>query len=584
MQNFQFLIKYLKQHKYSLLIVLFALITTSITMLLIGYNFSQIIKIISINENSLKSSSKLNKEIIEINLLIFVFSLGSFIRSYFINKVSLKIQNDIKIDVYKNILSNSYSNFKKIPLAVILSILTKDIKNIGDAIVNFFSFILRNLLMLLGGFILMLSISLRLSFFVIFLFLILAICIRFLSKRLKSISQKSLQEESNILSKLEENLSAMKILHIFYKQKESSKNIELHLSSFLKIDSQRLKFRSFFFSFIIAFALSTLAFTIWIGNKEITIFRINSSETIISFIYYSILVSFSAIGISETLSQTNNYLSSIERVKKYSSTSKYDRLYLEKPLNNLDKLLDLDRNFDIEIKNLNYGYNPEKNILQNIFLKIPQGEFLGIIGFSGSGKSSLINLISRILTGYTGTVKIGGRDLLDIEEKTLRKILLLVCDEDQLFTNTIESNILFNQKYDASELQKIINICDLEDFIENAPLGIKTVLDQKNIKISAGQKQKFLLARAILLKPKILIIDEATNSIDIKGEHTILKNIRKFLPQTTIVYVTHRTSNLFLTDSIVIFNKGKLIESGSQEFLLKNSDLFKKLINQKNII
>ncbi len=577
--NYQFLIYYLKHYKYNLIVVFLGLVLTSMTTLAIGYKFSKIIKIISSHSN-IDNTQNIDLEIIQTNILILIFSIGSFLRSYFINKININIQNNIKIDVYKTLLHKEYSDFQKIPSGYILSIMTQDVKNIGDAIVNFFSFILRNFLMLIGAFILMLITSIKLSISILILFLVLILLIKLLSQKLKILSEKSRNSETENIAKIEENLSAMKILHIFHKQQYSLNDIALNFNNFININSQKLKFRSIFFSFIIIFTLSSLTFVIWLGNREVLFSHIDSNY-IISFIYYSVLVAISATSISEVLSQTNDYVSSINRINKFLQKSD-----LKKPQHANFKLENIPSNFTIKVNNLKYQYDKSKYVVSNLSFQIPESKFIGIIGFSGSGKSSLINLLSRILINYSGNIKIGDIDITEINEKLFRNIVSLVSDEDALFTDTIENNILFVNKennYDAKEFCQILDLCGINEFTKDFPLGVKTIIGQKHTTISSGQKQKILIARAMLVKPKILLIDEATNSIDIKGENKILVNLKKFLPKTTFIYVTHRTSNLYLTDLIFILHNGKLIEKGIYKDLSKNSDIFQKLVNQKNI-
>lgn len=570
------LIKYLKFHKESLIIVMMSLFSVTISLLLIGSAFKELIdKGLSQNHNI-----SINKSILYISLLIIILSIGSFFRSYFINNIAEKIGNQIKQEAYNNLINSEITTFEELKTGDIISRLSFDIDLINKFIINFLSFFIRNFIMLLGGIALMFIQSFKLSLVVVITIPLLSISLISLGKYVKALSKKALISSAIIASDIEESFTNIRAIHAFNQQKNKILSFNSHLTDYLKHSSNRLKIRALFFAISMATIFMSITMVIWIGSNDIVKGNLTAG-TMISFIYYAIIAGFSSGGIFELLSEINMPLAAIDRVFALEN-------YVSLP-NKKENYQDINVDFKnslifLEFANVNFTYKsrPNLKVLNNISFKIEPGKFVGIAGRSGSGKSTLIQLLLKFYTFNSGSIKLANYNISKINSIIIRDLIAYVPQEPSIFSGTISSNITF-AKADVSqdEIENIAKLMGITEFTTKMPDGLNTAIGEKGARLSGGQKQRIAIARALICKPEILVLDEAMSALDGESEKKLLNIIRQIMHGKIIISIAHRTSSIDLADNILVIDKGKLVANDTHSNLLLNSETYRLICQEQ---
>ena len=235
----------------------------------------------------------------------------------------------------------------------------------------------------------------------------------------------------------------------------------------------------------------------------------------------------------------------------------------------------------ISLKNVNFGYNPDTDILRNINLEIKKGEKVAFVGSSGAGKTTLVNLFSRMYDVHSGEIFIDGKNIKQIDLKDLRKLFGIVTQESILFSNTIANNIRYGSLHNITEsdIKKAAHIAYADEFIDDLPNGYNEMLNQKGCNLSGGQQQRLCIARAIVDDPPILIFDEATSALDTEAEKKVQRAIHQATKNRTVLVIAHRLSTVLSADKIVVMDKGEIIDIGKHNELLQRCDRYKTLYN-----
>lgn len=569
--NVKYIIGYVAKHIKSLCIVFIALFSVSVSLLSIGIVFRKLVD----NGMSPDRISEINISIFLLGVLIGIFAIGSFFRSYFINVVALKVISNLKSDTYKALLKVDISRYEDLKIGDIISRLGSDIDSIGNLIINFLSFFVRNLIMLLGAVVLMFIQSPKLSLLVILSVPVLLFPLLKLSKHVRKLSRAVMAEQGAIAANIDESFSGIRTLYAYNQQEYSVNKFDSKITSYIKHASKRLRLRSMFFAIAIAVIAGSITTVIWIGSIDIINGKMSSGQ-MISFIYYAIIVGMSAGGVAELFSEIQGPLAALDRVVELKNMAKISYGQQHKKI--------LGKNFSIIFKNVSFSYpaRPDILALNNISLEIKQGNFTGIVGPSGSGKSTLMQLLLKFYKNYSGIISIGDFSIDMLNDDEIRAKIAYVEQYPTIFSGTIKSNIAFsNPKASDNEINEIAKLCGITEFANSLEQGLDTEIGERGVRISGGQKQRIAIARALLYKPEILMLDEATSALDNDSEKKILKNIRSLLKGRTVISIAHRISSIESADEIFVINQGALASYGNHTHLLRSSKIYSLLYKEQ---
>ena len=569
--NIKILLGYLKNHKFNLIIVFCSLFTVALSLLGVGTIFRHLVD----NGLSTNQLNSINNAIFLTSGLIAIFAIGSFFRSYFINIVAEKITSQIRADSYADLLQREIAVFEELKIGDIISRLGSDLESVGTLITNFLSFFIRNSIMLSGAIILMFLQSAKLSMLVIFTVPLLLMPLLHLSKHIKSISRKVMAEKSDLSSFIEESFSAIRTLYAFNQQPHNLKRFNEKITTYIKHSSKRLKLRSLFFALAISAIAGSITMVIWIGSLDIINGKMTSGQ-MISFIYYAMVVGMSAGGIAELFSEIQGPLAALDRVFNLRSNTKTftNQHLVVKPHKKFENVL---QNCNISFENVKFYYPSRKDILtlDNISFNIKQNQFTAIVGKSGSGKSTIMQLLLNFYNHQAGKIKLAGHNINSYDRNFIRKIIAYTPQEPDIFSGTIRYNIMFSNP-DAKEedFQQVVHLCGIDKFANNLPAGLDTEIGEKGVRISGGQKQRIAIARALLYQPEILLLDEATSALDNESEQEILDNIKRVMYGKTVISIAHRITSIQDFDNILVIDQGKLVNSGTHKELIESCEIY----------
>ncbi|ABV75332.1 Multidrug resistance protein [Rickettsia akari str. Hartford] len=565
------MIKYLKFYKKDLIVVMVSLLSVSASLLLIGSVFRNLV------DNGLSQDHILSvdKSILYICLLITILSIASFFRSYFINNIAEKAVNQIRKEAYSNLINYEIEEFEELKIGDIISRLTNDIDQISTLIVNFLSFFIRNSVMLIGGVTLMFFESFKLASIVIITIPVLLIPLIKFGKHVKALSKKALESKSLLASDIDETFNNIRAIYVFNNQTNKIAHFDTKLQNYLTYCKTRLKIRALFFAISIAVIFLAITLVVWIGALDIVKGHLSAGQ-IISFIYYAIIAGVSCGGIFELLSEIHLPVTALERIITIiDKTPITHNNYLE--LNNSNAV-------SIEFRNVNFTYHsrPHLTIINNMSFKINANQFVGIVGRSGGGKSTLMQLLLRFYRQESGTILINDQDITLLNPTEIRKLIAYVPQEASIFSGTIRSNIIFgNNEANDDEINEILKITGIEEFSATLHDCINAKIGEKGVRLSGGQKQRIAIARALIHKPHILLLDEAMSALDTMSEQKLLNSIRNIMKGKIIISIAHRISSIESADNILVVDKGAIVAEGSHNNLSKNSEIYRNICKEQ---
>ncbi|MDO4689796.1 MAG: ABC transporter ATP-binding protein [Fusobacterium sp.] len=478
---------------------------------------------------------------------------------------------NIRKALFYKIQTLSFSNIDKFSTASLITRFTTDISSIQNSYHMLIRVFIRAPFMIVFATLMAIYISARLSLIYIAAILFMSSMLAFIILFVYPIFSAAVKKYDNINSTLQENIAGIRVVKSYVKEeyeiekfKEATENLKSNMLKGFKI-----------VIFISPLMQSTMyictLFLSWLGAKMIISETLTTGQLMSLFVYTSnILINLlmlAMILVSISLSRV-----SAERI--------IEVLDEEGSIKNPDNPCYNIENANIEFKNVNFSYTarPEFLNLKNINIRISQGEVIGIIGGIGSSKSAFVQLIPRLYDVMSGEILIGNKNIKDYDLKTLRESISIVLQKNILFSGTIKENLLWGNK-DASDIE-IINaakIAQIHDFIENLPNKYDSYIDQGGVNLSGGQKQRLCIARALLKKPKILILDDATNALDSKTDEALREALKKYLINTTKIIISQRISSIKFSDRIIVLDEGEIVGLGNHEELLKNNFIYKEI-------
>ena len=504
-----------------------------------------------------------------------IISFGFGLFGYYIcAKSSLLCTMNLRNEVYAKVLTYSFQNFNVISPASLITRLTNDAQKIQQALQMIFSTLIQMPIMLIGAAILIFTANVYFGVvgiaFMVLMILIVGLIARVVIPLFSRV-QSTIDETSSIIR---ENVLGVRVVKSFNLQKVQHKKFS---SSNDKLKSLNFRSNAWVGSIfaIIEFLIFTgITIVLLVAGYLISIGSTNiQPANIYAVVQTMIILLISFIMLMFAISFIIRARPSVNRIREL--------LVVEPAIKNIEKPVDFNKeNFDIVFKNVNFAYEgkTDKRIIKKIDLVIKSGETIGIIGPTGSGKSTLVNLIPRLYDISDGKLTIGGVDIKNIDIHQLRENIGISLQEQVLFAGNIAYNLRYGKK-DATE-EEMLEACQLScawEFISRYENKFKTAVEQRGKNFSGGQKQRICLARTLIRKPRILILDDTTSALDVITEKKVQKNIADFLPKSTKIIVSQRISSIINADRIVVLDKGAISGIGTHDELLKNNQLYNSI-------
>ena len=509
-------------------------------------------------------------------ILFFLKNFFNYMAMFFIASLRNGMLKDIRNKIYEKITELPISFFSEKKKGDVISRITSDVQEIQSSFLSMLEMFIKEPLTLIFTLIFMLLISVKLTIFVLVFLPLSGLLISSIGKKLKSKSNKAQQENANFLSIVEETLSSLKIIKGFNAERkfrnkfeESTGRLNIILNSLLHRQNLASPMSEFLGVLVITIIL-------WFGGNMVLIDETMDASTFIGFLVltYNILTPAKAISKATHSIQKGN--ASAERIHHIIETETTVKEHVQ-------AINKEDFEKEITIKNISFGYE-EEYVLKDFSLNVKKGETVALVGQSGSGKSTIANLVTRFYDVNEGSIQVDGVDIKDLSKASLRSLTGLVTQDSILFNDTVRNNIaLGTDNATEEEIIDALKIANAWEFVSELANGLDTNVGDGGGKLSGGQQQRLSIARAVLKNPPIMILDEATSALDTESEQLVQKALENMMKNRTSIVIAHRLSTIQNADHIVVMRKGKIIEQGKHHELLALNGAYKGLVDMQSL-
>lgn len=486
-------------------------------------------------------------------LLRFLHFIFGVINSKIFTKISKIVIFDIRVKLLNHLKKVTTNEYETIGSGKIAANLITDVNTLDSFIVNVASKLITSSLTLIAVALIIINIDLVLGLMILFTQPTIAIISRKIAKKTGELKK----EENKAIESFQSNIN--ETLDLFSQIKASNKENDFFEESIKKADDIKITSNEFGYKSV---AFEKLSYTIFLFAFEI--FRA-TGLLLVAYSDLSIGLMFAMFGyiwfimspVQEILSIQYSLASAKAAIGRINSVLE---LSCEK---DGDIKLDSKNGVDISLKNLSFSYNKDKNNLSNISFDIKAGEKIAIIGASGSGKTTISQLIAGFYEKSSGDILYNNISIDDIDKKSLRNSVFLVLQMPILFNNTLRFNLTMGENIDDKKIFKALKIAQMDDVLKNMPNGLDTIVGKMGVRLSGGQRQRLSIARMILANPSVVIFDESTSALDVQTETNLFKELKEFLKDKTVITIAHRLSSVKNASKIYVLNDGELVQSGS---------------------
>lgn len=506
----------------------------------------------------------------------FFKNIFNYLAMYFITFLRNGVLKDIRNDLYRKTIELPISYFSEKRKGDTMARIGTDVLEIQHSFLSILEMLVREPLTIIFTITAMIAISFKLTLFVFVFIPISGYIISLIGKSLKRKSDSVQKEQGYFLSLLEETLGGLKVIKGFTAEKEFQQKFEKSTNRFYHFSNTLLNRTNLASPASEFLGIGVIAVLLWYGGILVLEEGTLQGEDFIAYmgLAYNILTPAKAISKASYGVKKGN--AAAERILEVLET--------ENPLKDIPNAVDK-KTFDtkIIIENVSFKYEDDY-VLKDFSLTIPKGKMIALVGQSGSGKSTIANLLTRFYDVNKGNILLDGINIRNLKKQSLRQLEGLVTQDSILFNDTVKNNITLGVEGKSNEeIIKAAKIANAHEFIKDLPNGYDTNIGDSGNKLSGGQKQRLSIARAVLKNPPIMILDEATSALDTESEKLVQDALEKMMQNRTSVVIAHRLSTIQKADMIVVMKKGKIVEQGTHEELISKSGTYKKLVEMQSL-
>ena len=516
--------------------------------------------------------------VLVIGLVLVLFLLKNafnYLAMYFITFLRNGVLKDIRNKMYRKIVDLPISYFSEKRKGDVIARITSDVLEIQHSFLSILELIVREPLTILFTILVMFGISTKLTIFVFVFIPVAGMIISRIGKSLKKKSDRVQKEQGEFLSIVEETLGGLRVIKAFNSESRFYQTFKHSTTRFFHFSNSLLNRQNLASPTGEFLGILVIGVLLWFGGKMVLVDKTLDASSFIAYmgLAYNILTPAKAISKASYGVKKGN--AAAERVLEI--------LESENPITDIDGAEDKTNfNSGIELNKVGFKYEDDY-VLKDFSLKVDKGKTVALVGQSGSGKSTVANLVTRFYDVNKGEILIDGTDIKNITKKSLRGLMGLVTQDSILFNDSVKNNIaLGKENATDEEIMEAAKVANAHDFIIELPNGYDTNIGDSGNKLSGGQKQRLSIARAVLKNPPIMILDEATSALDTESERLVQDALEKMMQNRTSIVIAHRLSTIQNADSIVVMSKGEIVEQGTHEELMKSAKSYKKLVEMQS--
>ena len=517
--------------------------------------------------------------ILVIGTIIFLFflkNISNYFAIYFISYLKNGIIKDLRYNLYKKLISLPISYFNDNNRGSLMSKMTNDVTEIQTSFLSVLEVIIRDPLTILFSIIAMFLISFKLTLFMLFFIPISGYIISKLGKNLKRQSTKIQDKQGDFLSIIDETFNGMKVIKTFNANEMFKLRFKKAAEQYFALSNKFIQKTSLSSPSSEFLGILVIGILLWFGGRMVLLEETISGTTFIAYIGLAYNTLTPAKGITKANYSIRKGNAAAERILEILNINIKEKEFQKEII--IEKFKN-----HVVFDKVSFGYD-KKNVISDLTFKIKKGENTALVGSSGSGKTTIANLLSGFYEVKNGFLTIDDISFNRIQNKSLSKIVSVVTQESILFNDSIYNNLLVGKKNASKkEIIKASKAAYAHEFIKELPEGYETKIGDSGNKLSGGQKQRLTIARALLKNPEILILDEATSALDSKSEDKVQKALEKLMHNRTSLIISHRLSTIKKADNIIVLERGKIIASGNHTELLGKSKYYENWVSTQQI-
>ena len=513
--------------------------------------------------------------IILIIALFLLKNIFNYLALFFITFLRNGVLRDLRDEIYDKVITLPISYYSEKKKGDIIARISGDVNEVKNSMLSVLELIVKEPLTIIFAIVAMFLISVKLTIFVFIFIPVAGFIISRIGKSLKRKSDKVQREQGLFLSTLEETLGGLKVIKGFNAEARFNKKFQDSTNRYFNFANTLMNRQNLASPTSEFLGIATIAALLWYGGNMVMVEETLSGGSFIAYMALAYQILTPAKAISKASYQVKTGNAAAERVLEIIET-KSD---LEDKIDAIDKP---DFNAEIKLNNISFKYEDDY-VLKNFSLTVSKGSSVALVGQSGSGKSTIANLVTRFYDVNEGSIDIDGKDIKNLTKHSLRRLMGLVTQDSILFNDSIKNNIRLGKENATDEnIIDALKIANAWEFVKELPQKIETNIGDSGNKLSGGQKQRLSIARAVLKNPPIMILDEATSALDTESERLVQDALENMMKNRTSIVIAHRLSTIQNADLIVVMQKGEIAEQGTHTELIAKNGVYKKLVDMQS--
>lgn len=560
---------YLRPYRVSIAIAVMAILITSSAVLGMGWSLK-----FFVDSGIGKGDEALLDRGYEVLLgAILLLAGATWVRFYLVTWIGERIVADIRDDVYTTLIQMHLGFFETTRTGELLSRLTTDTTLLQNQLSSSISVIFRHALMLIGGITLLLITSWELTRYLLLIVPLVVAPILIIGNRVRKLSREAQERVADINAHAEETFNAIRTIQSLALEDRQIDRFTAQVAAAKKSGLSRIRMKALLIAIVIGLVFGAIATVLWIGGQQVIDGTLSAGD-LSSFVFYAVVVAGSVGSLSDVMGDVQRVAGATERLMELRALVPE----IAPPTETLALPSPLSGHIRFDQVSFRYPSRPDTLALDAVTFNLIPGETVALVGHSGAGKTTIMQLLLRFYDPQEGTISVDGMDIRRLDPQALRRHLGLVPQDPVIFSTTAYENILSGRPdASAKEVHAAAVAAEALEFIEALPDGFHSYLGEKGVRLSGGQKQRIAIARAIIRNPAILLLDEATSALDSENEHKVQKALAALMQGRTTLVIAHRLATVQSADRILVMEEGSIRAVGSHEQLLATSDLYARL-------